>query len=235
MTGEENKKGTLYGVGVGPGDPELMTLLAVRLLKEAEVIAAPGKEVRETTAWRIAVRAVPEMEEKILLPIEMPMVKDRAVMEEAHLAGAKKLQEVLETGKDAAFITLGDPTVYSTFSYLEKKVRAAGFPTQYVSAVPSFCAAAAALKVPLAEWQEPLHVIPGTHVGQEELLYPGNCVVMKSGRRMKQVKEALLKSGRKVSMAENVGMPEEKRYYSVEEIPDEAGYFSLIIAKEERR
>ena len=66
-------KGTLFGVGVGPGDPELMTLKAVRMIRENEVIAVPGADVRETVAYKIAVQAVPELADKELLPIYMPM------------------------------------------------------------------------------------------------------------------------------------------------------------------
>ena len=225
-------EGILYGIGVGPGDPELMTLKAVRLLKEADLIAAPGKDVRETAAFRIAVQSVPEIAEKELLPVEMPMVMDREILEEAHRAGAKLLEDRLAAGKKIAFITLGDPTVYSTFSYLEKRIRADGFRTEYVSGVTSFCAAAAALRVPLAEWQEPVHIIPAVHKRPGELLYPGNCILMKSGRRMKEVKEYLREQDRAVWMGVNVGMPGETLYRSLEEIPDEAGYFALIIAKE---
>ena len=224
--------GILYGIGVGPGDPELMTLKAVRLLKEADLIAAPGQDVRETAAFRIAVQAVPEIAEKELLPVEMPMAMDRETLEEAHRAGAKLLEDQLAEGKTVAFITLGDPTVYSTFSYLEKRIQADGFRTEYVSGVTSFCAAAAALRVPLAEWQEPVHIIPAVHKRPGELLYPGNCVLMKSGRRMKEVKEYLREQDRAVWMGVNVGMPGETLYRSLEEIPDEAGYFALIIAKE---
>ena len=228
----EKKTGILYGVGVGPGDPELMTLKAVRILKEADLVAAPGTDVRETAAFRIAVQAVPELEEKDLLPIHMPMVKDRKVLEDAHRAGAWALREALAKGRNVAFITLGDPTVYSTFSYLEKLVRSDGFRIVYVSGVTSFCAAAAALGVPLAEWEEALHIIPAAHKDPGDLLFPGNCVLRKSGRRMKEVKEALKASGRIVSAGVNVGMEGEVLYRSVEEIPDTSGYFSLIIAKE---
>ena len=69
--------GILYGVGVGPGDPELLTIKAVRLIRENQVIAAPGENVRETTAYKIAVQAVPELEDKEHLPLFMPMVMDR--------------------------------------------------------------------------------------------------------------------------------------------------------------
>ena len=82
-------RGILYGVGVGPGDPELMTLKAVRLIKENDIIAVPGAEVRETVAYKIAVQAVPELADKELLPIYMPMTHDKAELELNHEKGAK--------------------------------------------------------------------------------------------------------------------------------------------------
>ena len=224
--------GILYGVGVGPGDPELMTLKAVRLIKENDIIAVPGAEVRETVAYKIAVQAVPELAEKELLPIYMPMTHDKAELELNHEKGAKALEAALDTGKNVVFLTLGDPTIYSTFSYVQKRVEADGYETRLVSGITSFCATAARLNIPLTEWNQPLHVQPAVHRLDSELDQPGTYVLMKSGRKMNQVKEILERSGREVRMVENCGMPDEHIYNGVEEIPDDAGYYSLIIAKE---
>ena len=109
-------KGILYGVGVGPGDPELMTLKAVRLIQENEIIAVPGADVKETVAYKIAVQAVPELADKELLPIYMPMTHDPEELERNHAQGAKTLESYLDQGKNIIFLTLGDPCVYSTFS-----------------------------------------------------------------------------------------------------------------------
>ena len=216
-------KGTLYGVGVGPGDPELMTLKAVRMIRENEIIAVPGADVKETVAYKIAVQAVPELEEKELLPIYMPMTHD-----------AKELEACLDQGKNVVFLTLGDPCVYSTFSYLQHRVEADGYHTELVSGITSFCAAAARLNISLSEWNEQLHIVPAVHRLDSELTESGNYILMKSGKKMNQVKEILAKSGRDVLMVENCGMPEEHIYHGVEEIPDDAGYYSLIIAKEHK-
>ena len=218
-------KGTLYGVGVGPGDPELMTLKAVRMIRENEIIAVPGADVKETVAYKIAVQAVPELEEKELLPIYMPMT---------HAKGAKALEACLDQGKNVVFLTLGDPCVYSTFSYLQHRVEADGYHTELVSGITSFCAAAARLNISLSEWNEQLHIVPAVHRLDSELTESGNYILMKSGKKMNQVKEILAKSGRDVLMVENCGMPEEHIYHGVEEIPDDAGYYSLIIAKEHK-
>ena len=225
--------GILYGIGVGPGDPELMTLKAVRILREIGVVACPGERAEESTAYRIAAGAVPEIAEKELVGIPMPMVMDKAAREDAHRKGAETLERYLREGRDVAFLTLGDPTVYSTFSYLQHRIEEKGLKVRLISGVPSFCAAAAALNLPLAEWDEPVHILPAVHRDLLEAELPGTLVLMKTGRRMKEVKEYLQKSGRVTAMAENCGLPGERLFRSAEEIPEDAGYFSLIIAREQ--
>lgn len=227
-------KGTLYGVGVGPGDPELMTLKAVRLIRENKIIAVPGADPRETVAYKIAVQAVPELAEKELLPIYMPMTHDPEELEKNHAKGAKALEAVLDREENIVFLTLGDPCVYSTFSYLQKRVEKDGYHTELVSGITSFCAAAARLNIPLSEWNEQLHVVPAVHRLDTTLNESGNYILMKSGKKMNQVKEILADSGRDVLMVENCGMENERIYRSVDEIPDDAGYYSLIIAKESK-
>ena len=225
-------KGIAYGVGVGPGDPEYMTLKACRLIRENEIIAVPGKVPQDSVAYRIAVAAVPELAEKTLVPVWMPMVKDREKIDAQHREAAKLFEGYLDQGKNVVFLTLGDPTIYCTFSYIQHYLEADGYQIELVSGITSFCAAAARLGVPLVEWDEQLHVLPAVHRLEAELEQPGNYVLMKSASRMAAVKELLRRSGRAVRMVENCCMDGEKRYYSVDEIPDDAGYFSLIIAKE---
>ncbi len=224
-------KGIAYCLGVGPGDPELMTLKAVRLIRENDVIAVPGKEPKEAVAYRIAKGAVPEIEEKELVAVYMPMVKDRALIDAEHQKGAKLLESYLSQGKNVVYLTLGDPTVYCTFTYLQYILEADGYDVEYVSGITSFCAAAARLKTPLTEWDEPLHILPAVHKTDALLDEKGNYVLMKSASHMAEVKETLRRSGRRVVCAENCTMENEKLYRDVEEIPDDAGYFSLIIAK----
>lgn len=228
-------RGTAYGVGVGPGDPELMTLKAVRLIRENEVIAVPGRVPEESVAYRIAAAAVPELADKVLLPIRAPMVKDREQIDTEHRRSARLLEEYLDRGKNVVYLTLGDPTVYCTFSYLQHILEADGYAVELVSGIPSFCAAAARLGKPLTEWDEPLHVAPAVHMAEDALELPGTCVLMKSASRMAEVKALLRRSGRDVSAVENCGMAGETVYRSAEEIPDDAGYFTLIVAKEARR
>ena len=162
------------------------------------------------------------------------MTKEKEELKQVHDEGARIICSYLDQGKNIVFLTLGDPCVYSTFSYLQHRVEADGYHTELVSGITSFCAAAARLNISLSEWNEQLHIIPAVHRLDNELAESGNYILMKSGKKMNQVKEILARSGKDVLMVENCGMPDEHIYHSVEEIPDDAGYYSLIIAKEHK-
>ena len=227
-------KGIAYGVGVGPGDPEYMTLRACRLIRENEIIAVPDKVPEDSVAYRIAAAAVPELKDKTLLPVWMPMLRDREKIDAEHRKAAKLLETYLDAGRNVVFLTLGDPTVYCTFSYIQHYLESDGYTVELVSGVTSFCAAAARLGVPLVEWDEQLHILPAVHRLEAQLDQPGNYVLMKSASAMPAVKDMLRRSGRAVSMVENCCMASERCYRGVDAIPDDAGYFSLIIAKEQK-
>lgn len=229
------RKGKAYGVGVGPGDPELMTLKACRLIRESDVMAVPGKVPQDSVAYKIAVQAVPELAEKELVPVYMPMVKDRDLIKRSHAEAAALIESYLDAGRNVVYLTLGDSTIYCTFSYIQHILEADGYEVELVSGIPSFCAAAARLGVSLTEWNESLHVMPALHNTHEGALeWPGNYVLMKSASRMPEVKKMLSASGYDVIAAENCSMESEKLYRSVDEIPDDAGYFTLVIAKEKK-
>jgi precorrin-2/cobalt-factor-2 C20-methyltransferase len=180
------------------------------------------------------VQAVPELREKKLLPVPMPMVKVRGQLEDAHREGAALIKHYLDNGQNVVYLTLGDPTIYCSFSYLQHILEAEGYPVVLVSGVPSFCAAAARLILPLTEWDEPLHVIPSVHSTEAALDQPGTYVLMKSAGHTKAVKEMLTSSNREASAVLNCGMESEQVCRRIEEIPDDAGYFSLIISKQRR-
>jgi precorrin-2/cobalt-factor-2 C20-methyltransferase len=228
-------KGRVYGVGVGPGDPELMTVKALRILREVDVIAVPGRKPEESAAYRIAVQMVPEITGKEIVAVSMPMVKDREVLRAGHRAAAEKIKKYLSEGRDTAFITLGDPSIYSTFTYLEPYLRADGYDTEIISGVPSFCAAAARLHVPLAQWDEPLYILPAVHQAGQPLPGNGTSVFMKAAGSMHDLKDMLKKEHRIAAAVENCGLSGEKVYGCVDEIPDDAGYFTLVIAPPEER
>ena len=129
------EKGILYGVGVGPGDPELLTLKAQRILREADVIAVPDKGAGEKTALTII---GPLAEGKPLLYCAAPMTRDPAQLEAAYEKNARQISGLLDEGKTVAFITLGDPSIYSTYLYTHRRVLAMGYDVQLIPGVPSF-------------------------------------------------------------------------------------------------
>lgn len=225
--------GKLYGVGVGPGDPELLTLKAMRIIRESDVIAVPGRNPEETVAYQIVAGACEEVRQKELLGIHMPMTKDADELEKSHEEGAGLLREQLDLGKDVAFLTLGDPTVYSTYIYLHHKVKELGYETQIVSGVPSFCAAAARLNTEIARKAEQIHIIPASYQVQEALELPGTKILMKAGKKLPEVKKALSAGTDAVVMVENCGMESEKIYNGIGQVPDEAGYYALLFVKGE--
>lgn len=152
--------GKLYGVGVGPGDPELLTLKALRIIKEADVVAVPGEIPEQSIAYRIVYGAWEGIREKELLAVPMPMTKDKKQLKENHEKGAQLLGRLLEQGKKVAFLTLGDPTVYSTYLYVHRILTDRGYDTQIISGIPSFCAVSARLNTGLVETSQQLHVLP---------------------------------------------------------------------------
>lgn len=224
--------GKLFGIGVGPGDPELLTVKALRIIKESQVVAVPGEIAEESVAYKIVLPVCEELKEKELVAVPMPMTKDTKKLEESHNQGADKIEELLKQGKQVAFLTLGDPTVYSTYLYIHQRIEQRGYETEIVSGITSFCAVAARLNTGLVEKAEPLHVIPASYQIEEALDLPGTKVLMKAGKKMKEVKELLVQRNERAVMIENCGMENERIYNSSEEIPEESSYYSLIIIKE---
>ncbi len=233
-------KGCTYGVGVGPGDPELMTLKAVRILKEADVIVHSGEKPKESTAYRIAIQAVPEIAQKEVIAITVPMTYDRELQDAEHHRAVSRIKEYLDEGNDIAVLILGDPSVYSSFSYIRTILERDGYPTKTISGVPSFCAAAARLNIPLVEWDEQVDIIPAEYqvhrqesMNQKEESNPpsGTCVYMKVGRQMQSLKEELKNTDTEVYTVERCGMEGERVYQGTEEMPDRTGYFATVIVK----
>lgn len=220
--------GRFYGVGVGPGDSELMTIKAVKVIQENDVIALPGPYPEDTVAYKIAVQAVPELSQKELLAMDMPMTKDKDALKEKHKAGAEYVEKYLKDGKNVVFLCIGDPSIYSTYSYIEKILLDKGYETVMISGIPSFCAASSKVNSSLTRWNEPLKIIPVIH-NEIECKDEVNYVYMKAGKRLKELKRVLAKSKKEIFCIENCGMVNEHIYYGLEEMPDEAGYYTKVL------
>ena len=226
-------KGILYGVGVGPGDPELLTAKAIRLLRECDAVAAPKSADGRQTALDIASPYIGQ--DKSILLFDMPMTHDRQARNASHDAAADALCALLDEGKTVVFLTLGDPTIYSTYWYVHKRVAARGYDAELVPGVPSFCAAAAAMGRALCEDGEMLHIIPATHGRAEEgLALSGSKVLMKSGIHLEEVRRALEAQGMldRAALVANCGLPGELVSRNLRELPERLSYFTTIIVKE---
>lgn len=224
--------GVLYGIGVGPGDPELMTLKAVRIIGECDIIMVPGEKPESTVAYKIASQATGTAFLDKTVGIHMPMTKDKKILNEKHKQAVEQVRSYLNQNLKVGFLTLGDPSIYSTYTYIHKQIKALGYETKMVSGVASFSAVSAKLKEPLVENKQMLHIIPASYQIEEELNLPGTKVLMKTGSKLGQVKELLKNHHQEVMMVERCGMEDEYIYYGVEEIPEQASYYSLLIIKE---
>ena len=202
-------RGKLYSVGIGPGDPELLTLKAVRLLKECDVVALPKGDGDIMTAKNIV-----------------------KALAKAHQEGADAITKLLDEGKNVVFITLGCPTVYATCIYVHKLVLKAGYEAELVAGVTSFCAVAARLNVSLCEKAEPLIILPGSYKESSKFLdAPGNKVLMKSASQIAAVRDELKERGllNHAAMVERCGLPGEQVYRDLNAIDEKSSYFSIIL------
>lgn len=223
-------KGILYGIGVGPGDPELLTVKAVRLIRNADVIAVPHKEKTRCFALRIASNAVPEIDKKPILAIDMPMTRDEKIRAQAYEAAADVLIRELDAGRTVVFLTLGDPTIYSTYGYVHTRVRSRGYDARLVPGVPSFCAASAALGETLCEDREALHILPGGADAKNALRLPGTKVFMKG--EISLLKAAAAELHQPVKAVECCGTAQQSIYADISDVPEDASYYTVLIAKE---
>ena len=189
------KLGTLFGVGVGPGDPELLTFKAARVLREADVVFTSAQERSgRSLALEIAAPHLPPGTE--VVPLPFCHTYEAVENGEAHRENARRVLDTLARPASAAFLTLGDPMTYSTFTYLLAALRALepSVPVEVVPGVTSYSAAAAAAQVPLAEGDESLAVVSASKgVGRlgAALDQCENVVVMKSYRRTAEVCDLL--------------------------------------------
>ncbi|MEF9984351.1 MAG: precorrin-2 C(20)-methyltransferase [Oscillospiraceae bacterium] len=229
------KKGILYGVSVGPGDPELITVKAVRIIKETRIIAAPMTKGEKTLALDIAKGAV-NFDGKTILPISFSMTKDKEELQRVHQEIADTIMEYLEKGENVAMLNLGDVSIYSTFSYIQAIVVASGFESEMIAGIPSFCAVAASLNLSLTTMEEPLHIIPTVHSKVEDYIsLKGTKVLMKTASSFNEVKADLIRLNvaNKATMIQNCGLTDQKICRDLSQNADDnISYFTTIIVKD---
>lgn len=229
-------EGILYGVGIGPGDPELLTLKAVRIIEECDIIAIPAREAASCMAYQIAAKAIPELSEKTVLAVPVPMTTDVQKLMKSYEEGCNKLIKELEKGKKIALLNLGDPTIYGTYMKFHERVVKAGKRAEVINGVPSFCAVAGTLGISLGAEKENIHILPGCYRPEEIEKCDDTRILMKSGGSLKQVKERLEKLEKekrvKAYAVTDCGMDSQEICRDISRLNEQAGYFTTIIVKE---
>ena len=225
------KQGVFYAVSVGPGDPELLTRQACRVLEVCDVIAAPRTKAGRMLALDIAGGTV-DMRGKTILPLDFTMAHDAAVREESYRTAAGAIEAALAAGRDVAMVNLGDVSVYATAYYILERVRSDGFEVVMCPGVTSFCAVAARLGRSLTRMEEPLHILPGSAELDSALALPGTKVLMKSGRAIRETVDALERHGlaARAGMVADCGLETEQVYTDLRQLPEEISYFATIVA-----
>ena len=231
MAGDKAMSGTLYGLGVGPGDPELMTVKAWRLISGAEVIAYLCANGGESTALEIARPFLPETYEAIA--INMPMKVEREPAMAAYDEGAARIASVLNSGKDVIFLCEGDPFFYGSFMYLYERLLSK-HRVLVVPGITSITAIAAELGQPLAERDEVLKVLPATMPAEQlaaELKTAQSAAVIKVGRHFAKVKTVLAELGLSATAVSHATQAKQS-IRLVSEIADDAlPYFTTILVR----
>ncbi|OAA91207.1 Cobalt-precorrin-2 C(20)-methyltransferase [Clostridium ljungdahlii] len=225
---EENtlKMGTLYGIGVGPGDEELLTLKAVNVIKKCEVIVAPSaKDGDRSIAFDTAKNFVDESKEVIIKHFPMGGKEQEGKIFEAF----KTIEERLNEGKNVAFLTIGDPFVYSTYIYLLDHIKNKGYKTETVPGITSFCAAASLAGQSIVIGDERVLILPASQV--DKITDEKFVVIMKVYKKEENVLNVLEKKGFKYVCVKRAYREGQEVLKNREDILKSRDYMSLIIAQ----
>jgi precorrin-2/cobalt-factor-2 C20-methyltransferase len=237
----EKKMGTFYGIGVGPGDPELITMKAIRILQQVDIVyAAASSKNNHSLAVSIAQPHIPEATPIQKLPF--PMTTDRAITQKAWEDNAGVIYKSLSKGDDVAFLTLGDPMTYSTYGYVLQFMNRidAALSAVTVPGITSYQAAAARLNVPLVEGEESLLVVSGAMGGdrlRQQTIKPENVVFLKAYRNVEDITHAIGEADvdYRCMGISKCGQADEKIILDLEELETRSPeYWTLIIAKQKK-
>lgn len=209
------QKGKFIGIGVGPGEPDLLTLKAIKKLNNVDVICAPkSKKSKPSLALSIVKEILDDRNDdyEILEPL-FPMIEDEETLQGYWDQAADLIMEKLDSGLDVAFITLGDPTVFSTFSYVFKRIKNCNYDTLIIPGITSFTSCAASAQIPLAEKDEIMVIVPKVDDRLSQILKHGDTfVIMKTSRHSHLLSEIINedKRDKEVISVQNCSMDDEK-------------------------
>jgi len=230
-------KGKLFGVSVGPGDPELLTLKAKRTIEECDVIAYPVRVSGERSVAFGIIEGVVDVSGKRKTELVFQMSSDKAVRASNYNDAMKELTSLLDQGQDVCMITLGDAAVYSTFMRVGKDIESKGYEMEVIPGVPSFCDGAARAKIPLMIGTEGLAVVSAAEDSDLfRAAFDGfdNVVVMKAYGSIDKISEKIDGLGKtpEVFVVSNVGL--EDQYIGPLDKNRKYGYFTTVIVKKQK-
>ncbi|ASS76474.1 precorrin-2 C(20)-methyltransferase [Tumebacillus algifaecis] len=238
-TAQSQSLGRLYGLGVGPGDPELITVKAFRLLKEADVIAYPKKRMGSKSYAHAIAELYIQPGEKEMLGLVFPMTKDKATLNSHWAQTTEEIWSHLSAGKDVAFVTEGDPNLYSTWIHMARMMQAA-HPEVEIHSVPgisSALGAAARLGIFLADGDEQFAIIPATDDRDEmkKAIENHDCIVfLKVAKVLDQMIDLLQELGLtdKASVVTKVTSGDEQVWKNITELKgSELNYLTLMVVR----
>ncbi len=223
--------GTLYGIGVGPGDPELLTLKAHRILTGAGVVAYPAPDSGESFARAIVAPYL--RAEQIELPIVVPMRVERFPAKTVYDQAATEITSHLESGRDVVVLCEGDPFFYGSFMYLYERL-AGRFPCEVVPGISSLMASSAVLGRPLAARNDVLTIVPAPLEDNEirkQLVSSDAIAFIKVGRHFSRVRQLIEDAGllNQAAYLERVTLPNQKLMPLADVGAETAPYFSIIL------
>lgn len=211
-----SEKGKLIGIGVGSGDPELLTVKAVNALKSVKVIFSPvSAKDKESIALSIVNPILQERKDyRRLMIVEplFPMIEDQKELEKYWDNASDLIANYLDSGRDVAFITLGDPSIFSTFSYVQKRLKDK-YVVETIPGITASTACASAIDIPLVEKNQILSIVPKIDDRFDEVIkYSDTVVLMKASRNPKELEEKIESNNREkiIYSVENCTMENEK-------------------------
>lgn len=234
------KKGIFYGIGVGPGDPDLLTVKAAKTLDRCDKIIAPTKKRGQASiAFTIVKDHIKDPTK--LVEMSFPMIslsQEREKLQKIWKKNADQIEVLLNEGKNVCFITLGDPMVFSTYSYVMEFLLERGIEVVTLSGIPSFCNLAAQLNIPLTQGEESLGIVAMTQPFDEIkkiLDAHKNIVVMKISANNVWMAEELEKRGLEKSfvLVSNIGMENQRISRDIEALKEKIPYLSTLLIKKE--
>ena len=236
--------GTFYGIGVGPGDPELLTVKAAAVLGRCRHVFVPKAKISaDSVALEIAKRYLGK--DAAVHELLFPMLTDREALSRHWAEAAAQIAPVLRAGENACFLTLGDPLLYSTYSYLLREVKRL-LPSVNAVTVPgitSFCAAAALTQFPVGEGKTPVTIVPTAddlESVHRAVKTGGTVVLMKIGGRLQEIlnlleQEGLMDNAVFVARAGQQGQQIETDLRKLKHADAQAGYLSVILVHANER